>query len=145
MRIASLWILGLAAWPALAGNIYKWKDAQGQLHYSQTPPARGTVQLQPQNHVQSGIRLQAPVPAASATTAPPVAKPATDANAPAPAPETKQAKAQRCSESQQRLVFLEEHPARRLFVKGADGSESRMTEEEHAARVVKAQEAGKGC
>lgn len=40
MRITPALILSLAALPVAAGNIYKWTDAQGQVHYTQTPPER---------------------------------------------------------------------------------------------------------
>jgi hypothetical protein len=42
-------ILGLAivlasvsAAPAVAGEVYQWKDSKGVTHYSQTPPSQGT-------------------------------------------------------------------------------------------------------
>lgn len=136
MRITTALIISLVALPAAAGNIYKWKDAQGQVHYSQTPPERGPVTAKPQGSVQPGVSLQAPpalTPAAVASTAAPDKTPGAEV------------KAKRCEASKQRLVFLEEHPAQRLMVQGADGSESRMTEEQHDQNVAKAQEAGKGC
>ncbi|MBZ0222557.1 MAG: trypsin-like peptidase domain-containing protein [Dokdonella sp.] len=36
--VALVIAFGLAAFPAGAGGIYKWKDAQGNLHFSDTPP-----------------------------------------------------------------------------------------------------------
>ena len=78
-----------------------------------------------------------PKPAPSATSKPEAAKAAT--------PETKEAKAKRCTESKERVAFLEESTARRLMIQQADGSESRMTEEEFEQRLAKAREAGKGC
>lgn len=85
------------------------------------------------------MSLQAPPPPAP----PAVAR--TAAPGKVPAPETAEAKAKRCAASAQRLQFLEEHPARRLMVQGADGSEARMTEEQHEQNAAKATEAGKGC
>ena len=32
-------LMALVAAPALAGEVYKWKDAQGVTHYSDAPPA----------------------------------------------------------------------------------------------------------
>ena len=32
-------LVALVAAPALAGEVYKWKDAQGVTHYSDAPPA----------------------------------------------------------------------------------------------------------
>lgn len=139
MRIASALIISLAALPVSAGNIYKWTDAQGQVHYSQTPPRHGAVVAKPQSSVQPGVSLQAPPP----PVPPSIAR--TAAPEKTPAPETAEAKAKRCANSRQRLQFLEENPARRLMVEGADGSESRMTEEQHDQNVAKAQEDGEGC
>ncbi|MES2884600.1 MAG: DUF4124 domain-containing protein [Pseudomonadota bacterium] len=140
MRITPALIISLAALPAAAGNIYKWTDAQGQVHYTQTPPARGPAVARPQSSVQPGVSLQAPPP-------PPAPPPAasTAAVGKPPAPETAEAKTRRCEASKQRLEFLEENPARRLMVQSADGSEARMTEEQHEQSVTKAREAGKGC
>lgn len=138
MRIVPSLILGLAALPALAGNVYKWTDAAGQTHYSQSPPQSGPVQVKAQANVQPGVSITAPArPAAAATT--------TAAAPKAAAAESLQDRAERCTASKQRLQFLDEHPANRLYTAAKDGSESRMTEEEHAASVAKAQEAGKGC
>ena len=137
MRITPVLILSLASLPVVAGNIYKWTDAQGQVHYSQTPPKRGPVTVKPQGSVQPGVSLQAPAAPAKVSE-----QAKTDA---ATAPESTEAKAKRCAESKQRLVFLEENPARRLMVQTADGSEARMTEEQHEQSVTKAQAAGKGC
>jgi Domain of unknown function (DUF4124) len=37
--------LGLtAASAAMAGDVYKWKDANGVTHYSQTPPPKGSAE-----------------------------------------------------------------------------------------------------
>jgi len=138
MRTASALLLSLASLSAAASNVYKWKDASGQMHYSQTPPPAGAVSVQPQAQVQPGVTLTAP-PAA------PAEAPAKPADAKAPAPETKEAKAKRCTDSRERLAFLEERTPRRLMIAQPDGSESRMTEEEFAQRVDQAKEAGKGC
>ncbi|MDO9452740.1 MAG: DUF4124 domain-containing protein [Stagnimonas sp.] len=139
MRTAFALLLSVAALPCAAGNVYKWKDASGQMHYSQTPPPAGSVSVQPQAQVQPGVTMTAPpAPPAPAATA----KPADPKAAP---PETKEAKAKRCTDSKERLAFLEERTARRLMIAQPDGSESRMTEEEFAQRVDQAKEAGKGC
>ncbi len=138
MRTAFALLLSLAALPSAAGNVYKWKDASGQMHYSQTPPPAGSVSVQPQAEVQPGVTMNAP----PAPPAPATAKPADPKTA---APETKEAKAKRCTDSRERLAFLEERTARRLMIAQPDGSESRMTEEEFAQRVDQAKTAGKGC
>lgn len=140
MRIALVLLLGLAALPCMAGNVYKWKDANGQTHYSQTPPPEGATRAQPQSAVQPGVTMSAP------PTPKPAPSAASKADAPkTAAPESKEGKTKRCTESKERVAFLEESTARRLMIQQADGSESRMTEEEFEQRLAKAREAGKGC
>lgn len=50
MRLLLLLVAALLAQPAAAGEVYKWKDEQGRIHYSDTPPAH-----QPSNRLE-GIR-----------------------------------------------------------------------------------------
>jgi len=140
-HLASLLLLSLAAVPATAGTVYKWKDSSGQVHYTQTPPPEGAVrepaQRSAQADVQPGVTLNAPSP-------PP--KPAKAPGEPGAAPvETAGAKAKRCTQAKERLSFLEERTAYRLMVEQPDGSSARMTEEEFQQRLGKAQEASKGC
>lgn len=138
MRVLSLLAIGLAALPVVAhSGVYKWKDASGQVHYTQTPPPNGATSVQTSQNPQPGVSLQAPANA----EAPAASKPAE----PAVVVETKEAKAKRCTASKERVTFLEEHTARRLMLTQPDGSESRMTEEEFDRNVAKAREAGKGC
>lgn len=139
MRATTLLLLSFAALPVAANNVYKWTDAAGQVHYSQTPPANGASTVQPQKRLQPGVSLQAPPAPPKAVT--PVVKP-TKAVA---APETKVDKTKRCAESKTRTAYLEEKTARRLMVTQPDGSESRMTEEEFDKHMTQAKEAGKGC
>lgn len=142
--LAPLLLLGLLAQPAAAGTVYKWKDASGQVHYTQTPPPEGAVrepvQRSAQADVQPGVTLNAPNPPAAP------AKAATAPGEKAAAPiETAEAKATRCAQARERLSFLEERTAYRLMVEQPDGSSARMTEEEFQQRLGKAREAGKGC
>ena len=44
LALAAGLALGLLAAPALSGEVYQWKDANGVTHYSQTPPAKGSYQ-----------------------------------------------------------------------------------------------------
>ncbi len=137
MRIIPVLLIAAATLPAAASNIYKWTDAQGQVHYSQTPPPSGAVSAQSQTRVQPGVSLDTP-PAPAAAAKPAKTKPAAVA-------ETAEAKAKRCTAARERQAFLASTIPRRLMVLGADGSESRMTEEQYAESIAKAQEAGKGC
>lgn len=135
MRAFSSLLLATLTLPVFAGNVYKWTDASGQVHYSQTPPADNAAAAKAVRDLQPGVSIAAP------------AKPA-----PAPAPaakaapaESAEAKNKRCAAAKERVAYLEERTARRLFVTEKDGTESRMTEEEFDSRLAKAHEAGKGC
>ncbi|MFS2213900.1 DUF4124 domain-containing protein [Telluria sp. Tellsp104] len=53
MRAAAAFALVVAA-AAAHGQTYKWKDAAGVVHYSDTPPAKGTAQvLRPDNRPEA--------------------------------------------------------------------------------------------
>ena len=140
MRISPLLLLSLAALPCAAGNVYKWIDAEGQVHYSQTPPPTGPVTIQRQGALQPSV-ISPPAPVLPAES-PAKNKPPESTQA---AVETAAEKAKRCAAARERLAFLEERTARRLMIEQADGSAARMTEEQFAERVAKAREAGQGC
>jgi hypothetical protein len=123
---------------ATAGNVYKWVDAQGQVHYGQTPP--DGVKAINQSGAKPGVTTEAPPAPKVEVAAEPAAKPAEK-----PA-ESAEDKAKRCSAAKDRIAFLEEKTARRLSVKQADGTDARMTDEEFEARLNKAkQEASGSC
>jgi type IV secretory pathway TrbL component len=129
-------LLLLLALPAAAGTVYRWVDAKGTVHFSQTPPPSGQFTSRPQREMQPGVSIVAPPP-----PAPPAAA---AAKAVAPA-ETAEAKARRCKAAQERKNFLASTIPNRVFVQAADGSEARMTEEQYAAAVQQAELAAKGC
>jgi len=142
MRIIITLILSLAALSvSAASHIYKWKDAQGQVHYGQTLPQGVEAIGRPQSQLQPGVSIQAQQP--SAAPAPAASKTITVQNA--PPPESKADKAARCTAARERVTFLEERPPNRVYVVAPDGTESRMTEEQYAESLAKAKEAGKNC
>ena len=55
-------LVALVAAPALAGEVYKWKDAQGVTHYSDAPPAGS-------NYESRDIRHRPGMPAAGEAAA----------------------------------------------------------------------------
>lgn len=119
-------------------KVYRWVDAQGQVHYSQTPPPDIGAQAHSTRTVPSSA---AP---AAATPAKPAA-PATEATKVDPKVEREE-RAKRCTEARDRITYLEEQTARRLGVEQPDGSLARMTEEEFQDRLAKARgEATKNC
>lgn len=128
-------LLLLSALPLLAeAAVYRWVDASGQVHYSQTPPPE--VGAVPQNIRTVPASPPAPNAAKPATTEPSAAKPATSS------PEVDlEARNKRCSEARERITYLEEKTARRLGIEQPDGSLARMTEEEFQARLQTARDA----
>lgn len=75
-RLPIVMALLLAAPLASAQQIYKWTDAQGTVHYSQSAPAQGT-------HYQQ-VKLAGGVEAADTPTAQPASGDAATITAPAP-------------------------------------------------------------
>jgi hypothetical protein len=119
--------LVLAALP-LAAQMYKWKDANGQVHFTQTPP-------------KAGVAYEAIGPAP-----PPAAAPNQDAlnqqlqraqkDAPKQAEtaaQAEQAAAQRqeaCRKALERIAYLDARGQRRLATTDEKGQATRFTAEE---------------
>lgn len=141
-RAATLLLLSLPLSLPAQGTVYRWVDAQGQVHYSQTPPP--TIGAEPQ--ATRSIPAPAPSPAKPAV---PTAKSSPSAPAAAPAVDPKverEARGKRCAEARERIQYLEEKTPRRLGIEQADGSLARMTEEQFQERLDQARaEAGKNC
>ena len=125
-----------------AAQIYKWTDANGQVHYSQNPPPKGTYKdvstdLPPLSGSTAGV----PAPTRRAA--------ANGSSSGGPAQAQLQAKAddaERCAKARERISFLQEKTAHRLFVTGDDGQPARMTDEQFDAQMKDAQDAaGKYC
>jgi hypothetical protein len=118
-----------------AQQIYKWTDANGTVHFSQNPPKDGSY---------SDVTPQQPVSGAwtggshSSRPSMPSESSSSGNNA------SQQAKAdneERCAKARERVSFLQEHPAHRLFVTGDDGQPARMTDEQFDQQMKDAQEA----
>ena len=139
----SLLLLLLIVLPTLAQatSVYRWVDAQGQVHYGQAPPPAAGAEP---HSVRVAPASPAAAPAARPTTAP--AAPATAAK-PAADPAVERAeRAKRCTAARERIQYLEDQTPRRLGVEQPDGTLARMTEEEFQERLDKARsEAGKNC
>ncbi len=102
MKRMTLFLLSmLLAGAAVAGQIYKWKDAEGKIHYSDTPP--------PADAKITQLKMQAgdqPVSSVASPKAPPiVGKSASAAEASAP-----QAQSEKdpkiCQQAKARKTFL---------------------------------------
>ncbi|TAM26562.1 MAG: DUF4124 domain-containing protein [Nevskiaceae bacterium] len=132
-------LLGLYLLPAAVSaqaSVYRWVDARGQVHYSQTPPAKGAYRL-----------LDTPAPtvftpdrkAMSEFLQAADQREAAGQQARALADQQRVADAGQCAEASTRLEYLESRPPRRFFVTGPDGEPSRMTDEQWEARKGEAQ------
>lgn len=149
MRL-STWLAPLLLVPALAaadGTVYRWTDANGQTHFSQTPPGAGK-----KYDMIQGRRAPSTTPA-SADGSP--AGPSPDdvrkneqqfiQNAEAERKAKAEAKAKekadreqaaaKCGQARERVTFLEERTARRLVTKADDGNYARMNEDEFMKRL----------
>ncbi|MDB5976276.1 MAG: hypothetical protein JWR07_3036 [Nevskia sp.] len=119
---------------AASAQIYKWTDANGQVHFSQNPPKEGNFQ---------NVTPQGPVSGATSGSAAP-AKRRQSASAATTNDTVLQAKAdneERCAKARERISFLQEKTAHRLFVTGDDGQPARMTDDQFDQQLQDAQDA----
>jgi len=126
---------------ASAAPMYRWVDAQGQVHYTQTPPP--------------GFNADKVVPAP-----PPSSNPGMDAvhsfnqttdkaakegaKQKAEVDQKKAEKDGKCQRAQERVAFFEARTAHRIASKNEDGSLSRMTTEDYDKKLAEAREAVAG-
>jgi hypothetical protein len=122
---------------AASAQIYKWTDANGQVHFSQSPPKEGNYQ-----DVTPQLPLSGTTTGGGSSTrrsAPPVA--AGDDAAQQRAVQAKADNEERCAKARERISYLQEKTAHRLLVTGPDGQPARMTDEQFAAELQDAQDA----
>ncbi|GAC1624475.1 MAG: DUF4124 domain-containing protein [Nevskia sp.] len=129
---------------AVSAEIYRWVDAGGGVHFSQDPPSdrpyqRVTPQLAPATpapHVESLRKAQR-----SAEDAESESNKTRSAGL-----KLKAETLERCAKARERLSYLQEKTAHRLFKTGPDGQPARYTDEEFNAEIKKAQgEADQTC
>jgi ATPase subunit of ABC transporter with duplicated ATPase domains len=131
---------------AADSTVYRWKDASGQTHFTQTPPPSGSYDVMRGMHASPS----APAPAANADAAGAAAdqrsreqrfieqaEAARKAKAEAKEKErvAKAEKEQRCKAAQEAAQFLEERTARRLVTMADDGNYARMDEDDFLKRL----------
>ena len=131
-------ILLLSTLTAHAG-VYKWTDAQGRVHYSDTPPPRQETQ-----RVQTGKTNEAEAAAARRTLADKLSdfelrrKKAREDEDKRKAEEEKQrAKAENCVKAREQLTLLQQHA--RISRVDAQGQHQMMTDAERWAAIQEAQ------
>ena len=135
MRMIFCGLLLLSA-AVFAGNIYRWVDAQGQVHYGETPPQGSPAQAQGKLHVGAGAAAPS-APVLPAASSPAVASAEDSARAKA----VKETKAKNCQAAKAQIEMLETKTARRILLTQKDGSVSRMTDEEFEKSMADAKKA----
>ncbi len=103
-RMTVFLLAALLAGGAVAAQVYKWKDADGKMHYSDTPPPAG-AKVTPLS-MRAGDQ---PVSSVASPKAPPiVGKNASGAEASAPAAQAQSEKDPKlCQQAQARKTFLQ--------------------------------------
>ncbi|TDU28056.1 uncharacterized protein DUF4124 [Panacagrimonas perspica] len=146
----SFWLAPLLLLPVMAladATVYRWTDATGQVHFSQTPPGAGK-----QYDMIQGKRAASTTPTGDdATPAGPSAedvrarekqfieKAEADRRAKNEAREkekvAREESVRKCTAARDRVSFLEERTARRLVTKADDGNYARVPEDEFLKRL----------
>ena len=134
-KTLALWLCALPL-AASAQQIYKWTDEKGQVHFSQNPPKTGNY---------SDVTPQGPISGASTggSHGPLYTAPGASSGGGASQArmQVKADNAERCAKANERISFLQDKTAHRLFVTGDDGQPARMTDEQFDQQVKDAQDA----
>lgn len=124
---------------ATAQQIYKWTDANGQVHFSQNPPKEGAFQnVTPEGPMSGTTTGGSPAPKRSWRSA---SSSSSSSGADSAALQAKAENEERCAKARERISFLQEKTAHRLFVTGDDGQPARMTDEQFNQQLQDAQDA----
>lgn len=132
-----LCLAGLLAQAALAQQVYRWTDAEGEVHYTATPPPGGQAAEQMRLKVPKGSAA-APAPAAAP---PPAAQtgagaaPAAKASQPAESPEYRR---EQCAKARANVERLQSTPGAKF--RREDGSYQRYSAEERERMIAEARE-----
>ena len=139
-----LLLVALLLIPAVtfAGKIYRWVDAQGQVHFGEQPPQGSAATahrpaLSKSAGTPESSKPASPAPAVASAAAPAAAPITAEAKAKA----AKEAKAKNCVAAKERIQFLETNTAHRIQVPQKDGSTARMTDEEFDKGLADAKKA----
>lgn len=137
-KLASLLLTLCLPITGVAAEVYGWVDANGVKHFSQDAPPKG----QPFKRIP--VAESSPAVESQGTVGGAAKK--TDSTL-GGGPKTREAglklKAEtleRCAKARERISFLEEKTARRLFRNGPDGEPVRYTDEDFSAELNKARE-----
>ena len=124
---ASVIGLSLACVAGFAGaqQIYKWKDANGVMHYSQTPPSSSThytkMQLTSQPDVTSGTSASSNTESENESETPPARSAASGSTQ----PDTPSNRAELCKQLSSNIALLQ---SKQPVVTGGDGKQQVMSD-----------------
>ena len=130
-RFQSISVVLLCCLPLLAeAQIYRWVDAAGQVHFSQNPPASGSY--------KDVTPLDSRSSAAGGRTRSGTGNGETQAQP----LKVRADNAERCAKARERISFLEQKTAQRLFKTGEDGQPAPLTQQEFDEQLNDAKAAG---
>jgi hypothetical protein len=130
----------LLAWSGMAcAVVYRWVDAQGKVHYGDTPPdgVHAEVVDLPGSHATTGVSAPPPAPAAPATARTPPAANADGAKQ-AVDSDVAESREKQCADAQERYKKLIE--ARKLYKAGPDGQREYLSSDEIDAQRLAAKQ-----
>ncbi|MDR3409841.1 MAG: DUF4124 domain-containing protein [Formivibrio sp.] len=135
-RLTLLFLAALLAGAAVAGQVYKWKDAEGKMHYSDTPPPVG-AKVTPLT-IRAGDQ---PVSSIASPKAPPItSKNASGADASSPAAQAQSEKDPKlCQQAQARKTFLQSGQLTKSV--NEKGEVEFMNDQKRASELADAQKA----
>lgn len=132
--------LACVATLASAQQIYKWKDAKGVTHFSQTPPAVGKTYTKMNLEGQPAVSSNPPPASADTESEQPTTTEA--ANTPAPAstatqPDTASNRAKLCTQLNSNIKLLQGKQP--VVTKGANGKQQVMSDNAREQQLATAQ------
>lgn len=132
----SLAVLLLALPVAAGAQVYRWKDASGQVHYSQVPPPGAETRALPPPPPPSASPNQDALNKSlqDATKAEPKAR-----EEAAKAAEAQASRQRECQSLREQVAFMDQNTPRRMTTTDAQGNVSRVTTEQFDARKAELQ------
>lgn len=135
-------VLGLALSGPATAQIYRWVDANGQVHYTQTPPPSGPAQeVNPRVSPPSPEAAAAADAAAKALLERGAQRDQQAAQAAAAVDVDAERRAKLCAAAREQLAYLDSRPPRRFMVEGEGGEVERMGVDRWEAQHQEAQSA----
>ena len=139
LPLLALLFTGTFAYAATEGQVYKWTDSGGVVHYSDAPPPKDAKNVQMvkvtggSHSISAGISESAEKPPADAAAAPPATPPSTQNTAMA---DTTPNRAKACAQARGNLELLQSKFP--VSVAGADGKSQALDDKGRQAQIADA-------